>query len=68
MKASREECVVIEGAECLRESAKAIQVRIENEDKWIPKSLIHDDSECHKADTSGTLIVPAWFAEKEGLS
>lgn len=34
---------------------------------WVPKSLIHDDSEVYKEGTKGTLVVARWFAEKEGL-
>ena len=38
-----------------------------DDDKWIPCSLIDDDSECYKPGTSGTLILPQWLVKKEGL-
>jgi hypothetical protein len=34
---------------------------------WIPKSVIHDDSEVYKEGAEGKLVVARWFAEKEGL-
>jgi len=46
----------------------AILVMIEDEEVWIPKAMIHNDSEVYQMGTSGTLIVPLWFAEKKGLS
>lgn len=36
---------------------------------WIPKSVIHDDSECYgmgKDESRGLVIVKAWWAEKNG--
>ena len=29
---------------------------------WVPKSIIHDDSEVWQADQYGTLVIPEWFA------
>lgn len=40
----------------------------EGEEMWVPKSVIHDDSEVFKADQQGDLIVKVWWAEKEGLA
>ena len=36
---------------------------------WIPKSIIHDDSEVFDATehSKGKLILKTWWAEKEGL-
>lgn len=34
---------------------------------WVPKSVIHDDSEVWKTFTEGNLIVTKWWAEKRGL-
>lgn len=60
--------VSIGDVNCIMESVKAIQVIIYGERKWIPKSVIHDDSEVYKDGDSGTLVLKEWFAEKEGLS
>lgn len=37
------------------------------EQVWVPKSVIHDDSEVYKADTDGELVVLEWWAAKRGL-
>ena len=52
-----------------RDTGKALLVVIEGEEKWIPQSVIHPDSEVFDADenSTGTLIVKRWWAEKEGL-
>jgi hypothetical protein len=55
-------------AKVIRETDKAILVRVEGEEMWIPKSAIHDDSEVwSERNCEGDLCVKAWFAEKEGL-
>lgn len=38
-----------------------------DKDYWIPRSLIHDDSEVYRPGTTGTLIIPRWIAEKKGM-
>lgn len=38
----------------------------EHGEVWIPKSMIHEDSETYKAGTDGTLIVKQWLAEQRG--
>lgn len=51
----------------LDERAKAIKVRLSNgDDKWLPKAVIHDDSEVFELGHKGKLIVFEWWAEKEG--
>jgi hypothetical protein len=50
------------------ETAKAILCVIENEEFWVPKSQIHDNSEVYEKGQDGTLIVTSWWAEKEGLA
>lgn len=34
---------------------------------WVPKSVLHDDSEVSKNADKGKLIVKQWYADKEGL-
>ena len=53
---------------CTKQTAQAICVRIDDEERWVPQSLVHDDSECHAAGTEGTLVIPEWFAKKEGFA
>lgn len=53
-------------AKALRETDLALLVRIDGKrEMWIPKSQIHDDSECYEHGTEGKLIVKTWFYEKE---
>ncbi len=57
----------------LQESNKAIQVvMLDTGDiKWIPKSVIHTDSEVYEkpdvGNGAGKLVVHTWFAEQENL-
>lgn len=51
---------------CIRESEKAILVRIGDKETWIPKSVVHDDSEVWKKDDDGKIVVKLWWAEKNG--
>jgi len=37
-----------------------------DEQTWIPKSQIHDDSEVWREEQEGELIVSHWFAEQKG--
>jgi len=43
------------------------RIRVDGEDTWIPKKLIHDDSEVCVEGDEGTLAIPEWLAEDEGL-
>jgi len=59
-------------AEVLKESTSglALLCRLESgEERWIPKSMIHDDSEVYDAgdNSSGELVIKGWWAEQEGL-
>lgn len=54
----------------VRETDKALLVLFEEDDEehWIPKSVIDDDSECYSMESgAGDLIVATWWAEREGL-
>lgn len=57
-------------AECVAETDKAIGVLRDDagdtEPFWIPKSVIHDDSEVWKKGDEGELVVKYWWAEKNG--
>lgn len=54
----------------VRETDKAILVRIGDQDDnevWIPKSQIHDDSDIWKEGESGRLIITEWIAKQKGF-
>jgi len=58
-------------ARCVGE--KPLSILCEMEDgtrRWIPKSIVHDDSEVYNADENdeGELVLKWWWAEQEGLT
>lgn len=58
-------------AEVLRESnnGKNLLFDVEGEEIWVPKKVIHDDSEVWKyPQDEGTLVVEYWWAEKQGAA
>jgi hypothetical protein len=64
-----EEGVVIEGVVCLREGAKAIEVRLEDgREMWIPKGQIVPGSEVTGDGDTGALTITKWIANEKGLS
>lgn len=56
-------------AKILRTTDKAILVLLDGEEEaWIPKSVIHDDSEVFSEKSpEGTLVVATWWAERNGF-
>jgi len=52
---------------CTRETDKAILVSDGTIELWVPKSVVHDDSEVYAADTEGDLVLAEWWAEQNGL-
>lgn len=61
--------VEIDDCFCSRETEKAILVMLpDNDEKWIPKSQVHDDSEVFEDGNHGVLIISKWFADKEDLT
>jgi len=66
-----EEGVSLGEAKAKRFTDKAMLVVLldkDDEEVWVPRSQIHDDSEVYDADNrEGRLVVSKWFAEKEGL-
>lgn len=60
----------IDDCEAIAATEKAIKVRgvHPNDDRseWIPRSVIHDDSEVYEDGHRGKLVVRPWFARKQG--
>lgn len=54
-------------AKAIAETDAAILVVILEDKFWIPKSVIHEDSEVFKKGGEGTLVVMEWWAEKGHL-
>lgn len=50
-----------------RQTEKAVLAVIDGKEMWIPKSCLHDDSEAFDMESNeGTIVVKAWWAEKNG--
>lgn len=64
---SNKETVTVEDVVAIGQTDKALLVKIEGDEVWIPQSVIHDDSEVYKQGDEGDLVIYRWFAEKEGL-
>lgn len=64
-----EDYIEFEDCEGLTDTDLAVHVwnHITNRKFWVPKSVIHDDSEVWRRFTEGNLIVSKWWAEKKGL-
>ena len=49
----------------LRATKQALLVQLEDlTEVWVPKSVVHDDSEVYEDGHEGTLVVQEWFAKK----
>jgi hypothetical protein len=64
-----DETFEIEAEGVKAETDKALLVRLETGDEvWVPKSVIHDDSEVFDTENAaGTLVVASWWAKNRGL-
>lgn len=49
------------------DSGLALLVNHNDNNVWIPKKCIHDDSECYEPDTEGTLKIPLSIAEEKEM-
>ncbi len=63
----RNETQYIDGCRAIKETEMAILVEYENEEFWIPKSQISEDSEVTEKDDEGVLAIPEWLADEKGL-
>lgn len=69
------EPVSFDNCEVIRETPKALLIKFRGlpgkraQELWIPKSVIHDDSEIFDFDDNadGTLVLKSWFVRKEGI-
>lgn len=51
----------------IHETPRALLVSVDGDDKWFPKSVIHDDSEVYAPGDEGELVVKAWWCRKNNL-
>lgn len=61
-----EPCSLGEG-KVLKGTEKALLFEPDGETSfWVPRSVVHDDSEVYEEEHEGELLVKHWWAEKEG--
>jgi len=61
------EKVEFEDVDCLKATERAILCNIDGDEKWVPQSVVDDDSEVWKEGDTGKLVVHEWWAVKAGL-
>lgn len=66
MNDDREAPVDIANCKCVKETDRALLIEHGGAERWVPKSVVHDDSEVFEEDHEGTLVLKSWFAEREG--
>ena len=62
-----EQTVELDDATVEAETDLALLCNINEKSHWIPKSVVHEDSEVSSEGDTGTIVIMRWFAEKEGL-
>lgn len=62
-----EETVEVDDVTIEAETDLALLCNINEKKHWIPKSVVHEDSEVSSEGDTGTIVIMRWFAEKEGL-
>ena len=46
---------------------KALLVDLGDREQWIPRSVLQDGTDVEDKGDEGVVVLPAWFAKKEGL-
>lgn len=59
--------VAFEDVELLTETAKAIEVLVDGEVYWVPKSCVYRETTIKEEGDIGELIIQEWVAVKNGL-
>ena len=62
-----DETVEIDDVTVEAETDRALLCVIDEGQRWITKSVVHEDSEVFEQGDQGTLVLFRWFAEKEGF-
>ena len=64
-----DEHYVLDDAKAVAESQSKLALRVKTREKgefWVPKSVIHDDSEVYEKGHEGKLCIQLWWCEKQG--
>jgi hypothetical protein len=67
VKPGEDGCVEYLGVTVEVETKEALKVMVGGKLLWIPKRMIHDNSEVYRMGTSGRLVIPLWLAQTKGL-
>lgn len=60
--------IEIDAVFCVAETEKAVLVRLtDDEEYWVPKSVIGEDSEVQGHNDRGVLVVADWFVKRKGM-
>ena len=52
---------------CIKETERALLVRFEGTETWVPKSQLHEEeNEVNEAGDMGMLVIPEWLAAEKG--
>jgi hypothetical protein len=64
-----DEGYVFEDCEIIHQTDRALKVRLDDGTEiWVPKSVVHDNSEIWKAEEKGDLTVKHWWARSSGYA
>jgi hypothetical protein len=64
---SRGEKVRLPDVVAVKATERALLVRIEGKEHWIPQGQIDDESEVWREGDEGELVVSEWIATQKGL-
>lgn len=56
-----------EDVSCIDDSPLAIQVVIDGQCVWIPRSAVDESSEVQEKEDEGLLVISEWMAVEKGL-
>lgn len=59
--------VEFEDTRCIAETTDAIKCVVDEQEVWIPKSQVTDNSEVWKKGDEGKLVITEWIATEKGL-
>jgi hypothetical protein len=63
-----EEQVAFDDVEGLAETPLAVLCAVGGREVWVPRSVMRKGTQVDGRETSGTLVVPRWFALEKGLA
>jgi hypothetical protein len=61
------EYIHLEVEEVVASTAKALLLRIDGDEVWVPRFVIADDEDYERGDKGATISVLEWWAKKEGI-